>query len=343
MFKEIIVTFLLSGSIGAKSLPVTIPVHTYKESAVVNDTLTLYGNYNFQNVIGDVTSFDDDVYEIVFEDITTSGAQNKELVPIHRSSSTLIYYCDKITFVKDDFHVDVTFHVYNHAYASGVDWVYSLDSDDDISTLVQSNYDLIFEVRQQYLIHDDLAYIFDALFTTYDNVYTRSYTGYYNFRNGLTNIPTYFVAFGYFMFNQSSYSLMFNYGDGIHTDTHYAIYLSYYQLIDLEGNGYQGYSIESFGLPFNSNSVISSNIYMTGVKMTNTTYNRLSNVGVFGYVRDTSYDDVTFRDFFFSLVDTPIYFASSLLSFELFGVNLFIALTGLLTLCCILLLIKKFW
>lgn len=343
MLKEIIATFLLSGSIGAKSLSVTVPVHTYKESAVANNTLTLYGNYNFRNVIGDVTSFDDGNYEIVFETIDTSGAQNKELVPIHRSESTLIYYCDKITIFKSDYYIDITFHVYNHAYASGVGWSYELESGQDISLSSSSVFDLIFEIRQQYLIHDDLAYIFDALFTTYDNVYTRSYTGYYNFRNGLNNIPSYFVTFGYMMFNQSSYSLMFNYGDGIHTDTKYAIYLSYYQLIDLEGNGYQGYSIESFALPFNSNSVISSNIYMTGVKMTNTTYNRLSSVGVFGYVRDSSYDNVTFKDFFFSLVDTPVYFASSLLSFELFGVNLFIALTGLLTLCCILLLIKKFW
>lgn len=343
MLKEIIATFLLSGSIGAKSLPVTIPVHNYKESAVVNDTLTLYGNYNFQNVIGDVTSYNDGSYDIVFEDIVTSGSQNKELVPIHRSSSHLIYYCDKITLVKDDYYISVTFHVYNHAYASGVDWTYELLSGYDISNFAQSNYDLIFEVRQQYLIHDDLAHIFNAIFTTADNVYTRSYTGYYNFRNGLSNISSYIVVFGYFMFNQSSYTLMFNYGDGIHTDSYTALYLSYYQLIDLDGNGYQGYSIESFALPFNSNSVISFNIYMTGVKMSNTTYNRLSGVGVFGYVRDTSYDNVTFKDFFFSLVDTPVYFASSLLSFELFGVNLFIALTGLLTLCCILLLIKKFW
>lgn len=343
MLKEIIAAFLLSGSIGVKSLPVTVPVHTFRDSAVVNDTLTLYGNYNFQNVIGDVTSFDDGNYEIVFETIDTSGAQNKELVPIHRSSSTLIYYCDKISFIKSDYYIDLTFHVYNHAYASGVDWTYELESGQDISLSSSNVFDLIFEVRQQYLIHYDSAYIFDALFTTTDNVYTHSYTGYYNFRNGLSNIPSYFVTFGYMMFNQSSYTLMFNYGDGIHTDTHSAIYLSYYQLIDFEGNGYQGYSIESFALPFNSNSVISSNIYMTSVKMTNTTYNRLSSVGVFAYVRDTSYDNVTFKDFFFSLVDTPVYFASSLLSFELFGVNLFIALTGLLTLCCILLLIKKFW
>ena len=67
MLKEIIATFLLSGSIGAKSLPVTIPVHTYRESAVVNDTLSIYGVYNLRDTFEFDDDIEGDVYTIVLE------------------------------------------------------------------------------------------------------------------------------------------------------------------------------------------------------------------------------------------------------------------------------------
>lgn len=73
------------------------------------------------------------------------------------------------------------------------------------------------------------------------------------------------------------------------------------------------------------------------------TYNELSQIGVFSYVRDTQYDDTDFHDLLFTIMDTPIYFFSRLFDFQFFGVNLYIALSGLITLAIVVIIIRKIW
>lgn len=343
MFGNLFAAFLLSASIGVKSLPVTVPV---PRSVSAPSYVNVYGSYNFKNVMGDFTTIEDGTYTLQFQELSINNeVVNLDIVPIHRSIENYnIYYCDYIEFNVDDYHCDVDFFVHNYSMSHPITWSYSFDSEDSLADLGAQDYDdLIFEVRQSYLIHDDLAKLFNLIFTTDENVYTHNYSGYYSFNNGLTSTNNPIAVFGYYIFNQRSYTLMFNYGDGVHGDNIHGLYLGYYQVIDETGSNYEGFSIEAITLPFNQNTTMSSNIYMTNVKMSHKTYLRMQNVGVFAYVRDTSYDNTGFKDLLFGIVDTPVYFVSSLLSFELFGVNLFVALTGLLTICCILLLIKKFW
>ena len=74
MLKEIIATCLLSGSIGAKSLPVTVSVHY--DVAEVNSTyeknVSVHGVYNFRQTPNfSYNHIFNNVY--TFEDVSTTG------------------------------------------------------------------------------------------------------------------------------------------------------------------------------------------------------------------------------------------------------------------------------
>lgn len=68
-------------------------------------------------------------------------------------------------------------------------------------------------------------------------------------------------------------------------------------------------------------------------------YNWFNSNGVFEYLEEISNSE--FADIFFALVDSQVYYIKSLLSYELFGINLFSAFTSILTLSLVVLLIKK--
>lgn len=338
MFKELFASILLSGSIGAKSLPVTTPVHTYKESAVFNNTLSLYGVFNLRQYY----TFNEDitpaVYSLVLEtrgEGTTESPTWCNLCPFAYATTT---YPDRQNYLYQivfdhRYGTSVTIDMYFYDMWGTEDYVsFTYEDGDTLDDLPNGVDSMFFYCPTNILLHDDLAKVFDETFTTEDTDYVVSYTGYYSFLASVSSIPTRICVLGNMLFDNTSCFGFTNYG--YNTET--IAFLKY----SLEYNTYQRVP---YSLPFNKNIVSTGNLMMNGCKMSLNTKLYLEGIGYFGYVRDTSYDNVTFREFFFSIVDTPVYFASSLLSFELFGVNLFIALTGLLTLCCILLLIKKFW
>ena len=73
----------------------------------------------------------------------------------------------------------------------------------------------------------------------------------------------------------------------------------------------------------------------------NSIYNMLGTKGTFSYVQPQLPSDFSFRDFFFGIADTPLYYAWSLLNWDLFGLNLFVDFCGLCTLALIVFVIKK--
>lgn len=81
---------------------------------------------------------------------------------------------------------------------------------------------------------------------------------------------------------------------------------------------------------------------MVRIKMTQNEYNRWQSYGVFGYVPQVQPGEYEFDDLFFSLVDTPIYFVYSIFNWKLFGANLFIAFTGLVSFALVLILFRRF-
>lgn len=345
MLKEIIATFLLSGSIGAKSLPVTVPVHqVFNETADFDFSISpqvVSGVYNFRDVI-DVVGLRDALnigsYREYFQidRFSPSGGMPIEQHNCPISIDNLTYWLEGFSL---EFDTDTVYIYFDYYYAQNYhqELAVSFDTgENELSLSGATAQECIFNIRDGLVLSSNGAKCFDALFTHYDNAYTTTYNGYIHFLNNTTfSYP--FTAFGTEIIDTSMYyDLLVPYQpSGSYVNNTLIVQKSNYYTYS-----YIFYEDVSYTLPLAS---YSRDWLTSNYKMSLTSKRNLGYIAYYGYVRDTSYDNVTFKDFFFSLVDTPVYFASSLLSFELFGVNLFVALTGLLTLCCILLLIKKFW
>ena len=331
MIKTLIATALLSGAIATPSI----------QKVFVSDR-TLVGCYNLRNTYE--IDFDEHFYfTLYFEDDIQAQGDFKQIVPFYRVDDQYnIWYCSSITFDVYSNYIEIYIFGYNYSISTPTQ-IYSGEFYNNSSlSNVDSNDGFYFDIREEYLVSTRVAEVFNTLFTHEDNIFTTTYTGYYNFNNGISSINMRFAVFGNFVFNTRMYDTMFNYGDGVHGDSNSVIYFGYYSAYYYEDGSIDGYSVQPITLPFDRKTITYANMMMTNCKMSKQSYNRLSNVGVFAYQRDTSYDNASFEDLLFGIMDSPIYMISRLLSFELFGVNLFVALTGLLTILIIVLLIKRF-
>lgn len=331
MFSSLIATALLSFSVSSKSVfPVILPTNTH--NLVASNSSSIYGVFNYKQTFIDFEdkygTADIDV-DYTFED-TTDDNYNR-LVPCHLFNYTTVYLKTiEIHYAGDSGIIYVNYNYYNNfnQNSSTYHTIYPDYNLDDVEAYTS----LMIYFQKQYTLHDDFNDLFYDLFTTEDNAYVKSYSGYYNFTTNVSSFSSDFSIFGFITFNNNIYRSMYsNYN--LYPNS---VYLSYF---DNETNSF---ATETFTLPFDSNVVAYDNILMSNVKMTTSTYTYLSNIGVWSYVRDTTYDNAGWQDLLFGVMDSPIYMISRLLSFELFGINLFVALTGLLTICVILVLIRKF-
>lgn len=330
MFKSLIATALLSFSVGVKSID-------QREAATTNQSIYVNGSYNFQQSYGfDTDDFDLNDYNIVFDDISDVKSYSNP-ISYYESNTAHFYYLSSINFNTNTGYRDLmvlTFNIYD---------VYSTDSfsvriyDGDYVYDVDSDYaDMIINFRNTYILTGDEAKLFNIFFTKEDNELTTTYNGYYSFNNGLSSINSWYFISGAFSFNNRVYNIFTNKGDGVLGSSPVTIVGSYY---NVESNSY---FMQQFNLPFDRNYVSSNNVLMSNAKMSKTSYNVLASYGVFAYQHDPGYDDSDWKDLLFSVMDSPIYMISRLLNFELFGINLYIALAGLLTIVIIVFCVRKF-
>ena len=327
MIKTLFATALLSFSVGAKSID-------HREAVTNNQATYVNGSYNFKDSFDfDTDDFDLSDYEIVFEDI---GSVKSYLNPMSfYDGGGHFYYVYKINFnVNYVSTITLTFYYYD-VYSSS-SFSFSI-IDDSLITDLDSDYsDLIINFRNTYILDGDEAKLFNYCFTREDNALTTTYNGYYSFSNNLSSINNWFFISGAISFNNRVYNVFTNKGDGVVGSSAVAVCGSYF---NIEQNQYY---MQSFGLPFDRNYVSSNNVLMSNAKMTKYSYNNLTNVGVFAYQHDPTYDDADWKDLLFSVMDSPIYMISRLLNFEIFGINLYIALAGLLTIVVIVFCVRKF-
>lgn len=330
MFKSLIATALLSFSVGAKSID-------HQEAATSSQTIYVNGSYNFQQIYDfDNDDFDLSDFNIVFDDISDFKSYSNP-ISYYDNNTSHFYYLSSINFntnTGDRGLMILTFNIYD---------VYSTDSfsvriyDGDYVYDVDSDYaDMIINFRNTYILTGDEAKLFNIFFTKEDNDLTTTYNGYYSFNNNISSINNWYFISGAFSFNNRVYNIFTNKGDGVVGSSPYAICGSYFNIEQ------QQYYMQSFGLPFDRNYVSSNNVLMSNAKMSKASYNILTNYGVFAYQHESTYDDADWKDLLFSVVDSPIYMISRLLNFELFGINLYIALAGLLTIVIIVFCVRKF-
>lgn len=325
MFKTLVATCLLTFSCSSSGLKIN---ERLKKEA--NDTsYNVIGAYNFV----DEFDFDDiegsvsDIY--VFNDISNNERLYNVPISYTENGTRYFKYLADIQFdvTATSHNVEIQFHVYD------------IYSDDNIIYNIPNGYtntcDLYFYVNDLYVLHDNLKDTWNALFTHEDNEYVRTYTGWYTLNNNASSINGYFCLLGHVQFDNNIYFYLTNLSDGVLGGSYTSFWGSYYSVETLSYQNHQ------YNLPLDYKYVSSNQFYLTGVKMTDVDYYRLVNSGVFGYVPNVETSD--FYDLMYSVMDSPLYMVSKLLNWELLGVNVFIALTGLLTLIVILTLIRKFW
>lgn len=237
-----------------------------------------------------------------------------------------VYYLYELSIIQYQSQVSLTFSCVDYNDTTTLnDFVTSLSNNDNLYDLDVDFADLYFYITNPYILDSSSYEQFSKIFTNNDNQFVVSYNGYFSFLSGnITPFSERFTILGNIIFNNVIY---YGFRSG-------------------------QYSIDAISIDYvNSvNSVVvgvsykeAPNIWFNNVKMTKSNYTYLHSIGVFGYVRPTTYDDSTFNDLLFSIMDSPIYMLSRLLNFELFGMNVFIAVSGLLTLALVVVVIRKIW
>ena len=153
--------------------------------------------------------------------------------------------------------------------------------------------------------------LFDIFYTSTGNAYNTYYNGYYHCTNSITwsyystfqcQIIVDNVLYTYMSFEPNSWYAIYDYDEQITVPIYY--------------NGWK---------------VKDMNVFLNGM-IPNSIYNMLGTKGTFSYVQPQPPSDFSFQDFFFGIADTPLYYAWSLLNWDLFGLNLFVAFCALCTL-----------
>lgn len=244
--------------------------------------------------------------------------------------NTNLYYLTGIRFSFNNYispTCGLEFDYYD--YDGHLDSIYYLITEGDINDVLPAGYlDIFFNVLPTYSLDSTKLSLFNSLFTHDDNEYVVSYNGYYSF----------FTTGGFSLSQNVDIGGSINAGvNGIYFS--YSVYPQgnvYYTSYEYYDTLTQRYLVTGDAFTPVTNLIING-------KMTYASYVALSNVGVFAYVRDSSYDNTDFHDLLFTIMDTPVYLISRLFNFELFGMNLFIAFSGLLTLAVVIMIIRKIW
>lgn len=298
----------------------------------VTDT-GLFGSYNFVDNLIDIPTEMSSAgnVSLVFEDNSSNGFVSLSTTGDWYTTRIWSCYQIDIEWLNNGPYATVRFYVFD-TQATTFDFIYNYGS----SLVDNQSYfqDTIINFNVPFYLHGLESIVFNTLFTKDNNYLTTTYTGYYNFNLNLQSINTNVAVFGPITFDNQLFKLFTNKNNGVLGGSTQLLFLGYDLDID-------SYVYSPYNLPFDTNLTVSQNLLLSGVKMSLTTYNNLSNVGVFNYVRDTSYDDTDFEDLLFTVADTPVYFISQFLSFELFGMNLFVALSGLITLIVVIFIIRK--
>lgn len=342
MFKSLIATCLLTFSCSSQpqnKQPLKRGIET--QQAVVDNSVFVHGNYNFcesfeslNDVLDPNVNFQP--FEVRFADV--SNQKNLLSCPTNFDYDNHQWYIEYISFnfvrSNNEWVINGRVYLYNNVLST-YNFYYSFTKDSDLSSVTRR--DFIFTYCDSLYLYDSQKTAFNYIFTHDDNSYVTTYNGYYNFNANLSSFNSRFYVGGTVTFDFAiGYDLTnFSHESYQNGDT--------FEILKFD-NIDNVYYTTSYTVPLTLNvDVTNSNLYLNGCKISNSHKLYLETIGIFAYVRDTTYDDADFHDLLFSVMDSPVYFLSRLMSFELFGINLFVAFTGLLTFCVILILIRKFW
>lgn len=185
---------------------------------------------------------------------------------------------------------------------------------------------LILYFPSQFYFNETSDNYFSGIFTHSNNAYITSYDGYINL--AVNYVSSDYDIYGNFIIDNSLYKSIFDEAG----DT-----LMYGTYIDYNGNEQIIKERYLFG---NDRAPKDRNIYANITKLPLVDKAKIENFAVFTYVQP-AVEQYSFSEFMFSIMDAPLYYLTSMFNFELFGMNMYVALASLVTLAIIIIVIKK--
>lgn len=311
MFKTIFTTLMLCTSIGTPII---------KSPSKLYTSNTIYGMYSFRNEF--LTP--ETLVDFPLQEIYNWGEYGDIRCYLYEDNAG---YGNYVTVR----HIDlgVGGDSYELYISVGEDYVYidsSFNNDEGVLYFSSDRYRYftLYVPTPTYLSDTALMY-FKCFFTGTGNNYVTYYDGYYNLgAYPLNNTGTNgYNVYGNFIIDNNVYTEMtFDYGNndkiiayGQGNPSGYVVY---------ENNAYK---------TANRNVLIQNTLLPYPIRA------YLSNSGTFTYVPPTTTND--FADLIFSVMDAPVYYLTSLFSFELFGIQFYIAFMSIVTLLLIVAVVRK--
>ena len=352
MFLNLIASCLLSVAVGTSSVFVEEHKEVQVQEYLDSPRNALYGSdYLYQQYVFKYwdTQYDTPFYtESLFDDNVSinidSNIDNDYYSPLvatnYSTSNNSYIYGDLIApnnfFMNysadtDTISISVTFgsSTFNFYFGINDEVIYSDNLDQTIFCVYFIDY---------YSLNDNQLKLFFTVFTSYfDETLFTNYTGWYHMSDRfLTSNYLYYSVMGSMLYGNKFYNLM----SCIRVNNPGVVVLGSIDFTYMSN----GYKTDLTAYPVYTSDVAhfseyQSNVMMSGCFMTQDTYDKLTLYGAFDYVpNDIEYG---LDDLFISIADTPIQFVTGLFSFELFGTTFSVAVLGILTVMCIIFIIRK--
>lgn len=273
---------------------------------------TLYGAYCYRNHFDDTFIQDSDLI-YTYIDYNTTDYVGK--VNFYEDSDSHIYNTTIRTFeiIKQTNHYQV--HLFDGDISLNQDIYYG----DYVSDLHEDSASLVLFFPQPLNVSANGYKLFNCFFTNEGNDFVTSYSGWYTFTN--TNLSFNYSINGFFTVNNNLYNNL--------------EYIGYNCTANL-------YGLDTFSqLLVIDNKVlqVDNSILLNNVLIPYYTRDTMTTCGVFAYVYEPV--EYTFGDMVFSVMDAPVYMLSQLFSFELFGLQFYVAFMGIVTVVLICFVLKK--
>lgn len=333
MLGSLLASILLATSFGT-------PLLKHNPNKVSGDTYSLHGAYvlrdNFAPYYTEfIDKYEDNYYS--FSQNFTTGENNYYRCLFYYNSNYYYGGFDTFTLALDVHNndCDITINLDMDDNGTGSTIIVPDADKEDADTLVSLfnyatnnnsvKYHILYINNYIRITQQDYD-IFNVFYTASGNEYNTYYNGYYTFVNNWTNtfywsVPMTFIA------DNNMYNVLTRLGD---TNG-----LRAYSDAYMENNTYPHLDVyDSSGYHLKDRTV-----YIGGM-IPNWLYDKMSIVGTWGYV-PKPVEEYTFGEFLFSIMDAPVYYLYSLFNVEIFGMNLFIAFSSLITLCIVVFVIKK--
>jgi len=308
-----------------KEIFATLMLSTYIGTPIVRHNQAQYYQLSGSYCVREVIDWDTLYYEYWNTDITFEINNDKQIyVSAYLGGS---YATDLITYqmgITNDHANDLVTFTWTYAYG-GSEYSFDMDLYDEFGNLSLVAQTMSVYFGEPYNVTQEQYFYWNCMFTKEGNPYNEVYTGWYTFSNYI-NVGSLssFAVYG----NVNVANVLYNHL-GYTPNELYASYFNATTQINYVQTIYEN---DKF-------NVDTQNVYFTGVMIPRDFKTILTGIGTFGYV--PQYQQYTFGEMIFNVVDAPIYMLSQLFSFELFGIQFYVAFMGIVTVVLICFVLRK--